>query len=479
MKNTKILGRIEECERLDGCMQADSAQLIIVYGRRRVGKTFLINQYYNNDFAYKLTGSYNESRTNQLRNFVDELNRKTAQKYEVPRDWIEAFQFLRDYIESLPTEKKQVVFFDEMPWLDTPKSGFLPAFEYFWNGWASARDNLVFIVCGSATTWMDDKLANNKGGLFNRQTCKLYLKPFKLYEVEEYLVQRGIEWARYDIAEIYMILGGIPYYLSLLKPKLSCKQNIDALIFNKNGELRDEFYHLYNTLFTSSELYIKVVEALSKKRGGLTRSEIAKATKIPENGKLSKILKNLSLSGFIRISNFYGNKKKESVFQLADYYSTFYFKFIHNKYGLDENFWSGATETPLINSWAGLTFEQLCLDHIQQIKKKLSIGGVISTQSTWRTDGDEDLGIDGAQIDLLIERKDRVVNICEIKHTDGEFIIDKKYDINLRNKMQSFKVLTNCKKTLHLTMISPYGVKNNKYSGIVTNEVILEDLFEK
>ena len=320
MSKNLLIGRKEECNRLERCMNSNQAQLVIVYGRRRVGKTFLINEYFENTFAFKLTGTFGQPKSIQLRNFASELSRKSKKDVKTPKDWFQAFNDLIDYLENIPTTQKQVIFFDEMPWLDTHKSGFLAAFEWFWNDWASTCHNLIFIVCGSATSWMVENIANNKGGLFNRQTCKLYLEPFKLYEVEQYLESRNIYWSRYDIAECYMIMGGIPYYLSLLNNELSFNQNIDYLFFKDKSELWDEFNHLYRTLFTNSDSYIKVVSALANKKAGLTRKGISQETGLPFNGKLTSIINNLVDSGFIKLTNLYGNKKKEDVFQLSDYY---------------------------------------------------------------------------------------------------------------------------------------------------------------
>ncbi|WP_295364153.1 ATP-binding protein [uncultured Succinivibrio sp.] len=389
--NRKIIGRKKECERLDECMNADQAQLVIVYGRRRVGKTYLINEYFENRFAFKITGSYGQPKEVQLKIFDTSLSRQNGVNKLNSKDWFEAFNSLRDYLETLDTNEKQVIFFDEMPWLDTQKSSFLAAFEWFWNDWASTRRNLIFIVCGSATSWMDEKIANNKGGLFNRQTCKLFLKPFSLNEVEEYLQSKNIEWSRYDIVQCYMIMGGIPYYLSLLNSKLSLSQNIDALFFTDRGELSDEFEHLYRTLFTNSASYIKVVESLSKKKGGLTREELLKSTGRQTGGELSVILKNLELSGFIRISNFFNKKKKNALYQLCDYYTSFYFKFIKDNYGKDEHYWSNAVDNPAKRTWEGLVFEQICRDHVTSIKKKLGISGVLSEESSWYVRGDTEI----------------------------------------------------------------------------------------
>lgn len=475
--NKKIIGRKIECERLDECMAANQAQLIIVYGRRRVGKTFLVNEYFDNRFAFKLTGSYGQPKEVQLRIFDTSLSRQTGDEKLSSKDWFDAFNNLRNYVETLDKGKKQVIFFDEMPWLDTQKSGFLAAFEWFWNDWASTRNNLVFIACGSATSWMDEKIVNNKGGLFNRQACRLFLKPFSLKEVEEYLQSKNINWSRYDIVQCYMIMGGIPYYLSLLNSKDSLSLNIDKLFFTYRGELSDEFEHLYRTLFTNSASYLKVVEALSKKRGGLTREELLRVLNKQSGGDLSVILKNLELSGFIRISNFFNKKRKNALYQLCDYYTSFYFKFIKDNYGKDEHYWSNAVDNPSKRSWEGFVFEQVCRDHISQIKLKLGISGVLSEESSWFVKGDDVNA--GAQVDLLISRRDRVINLCEIKFATAEYTIDKDYDLKLRNKIEAFRSVTNYKGTIQLTLITTYGLKQNQYSSLSQSQIVMDDFFAR
>lgn len=475
----ELIGRKEEISRLDRCMEDERAQLIIVYGRRRVGKTYLINQYFNGRFDFKLTGIYNARKEVQLQNFTAELNRQMKAEFDVPKNWLSAFNLLRNYLSSLPKDEKHVVFFDEMPWMDTQKSDFLMGFEFFWNDFGCTLKNLVFIICGSATSWMQKKISQNKGGLFNRQTCRLYLKPFTLKETEQYLLSRGIDWSHYDIAECYMILGGIPFYQSLLRPDLSLSGNIDNLFFRKRSELWDEFDHLYQTLFSNSQLYIKVLHTLSSKRSGLTRTELADQARLHDNNNLSEILSDLTNSDFIRPYSFYGRKKKETRYQATDYYSLFYFRFLKDYHGRDEQFWSHTYDNPSRRAWTGLSFELLCKDHVPQIKQKLGISGVLSEESSWFvrpsvTDGIEN---QGTQIDLLIDRRDHVINICEIKFSIKEFEIQKDYQESLRNKIEVFRSTTGTKKSLQLTMITTYGVKQNKYSNIVGTQVVLDDLF--
>ncbi|MBO4509702.1 MAG: ATP-binding protein [Spirochaetaceae bacterium] len=471
-----IIGREAEIKQLQNSYESKESQLVIVYGRRRVGKTFLINHFFNKRFDFKLTGDFKGDKQVQLDNFYSELKRQSEKDLPQPKDWREAFWQLRDYIDTLSEDEKHVVFFDEMPWLDAKKSGFLPAFEYFWNSYGSAKDNLMFIVCGSATSWMVENIDQNKGGLFNRQSCRIYLEPFNLYETEKYLESKNINWNRYTITQTYMILGGIPYYLKQLDKELTFDANIDNLFFRKRAELWDEYDHLYNTLFSSSVNYTKVVEVLSEKRQGYTRSDIANKTKIADNSKLTKILKNLVDSGFVRSYPYFGKHKQNTFYQLSDYFTLFHFKFVKDNYGTDERFWSNSLDNPSRAAWEGFTFEQVCKDHFRQIKKKIGISGILCSESSWSVPKTEERP--GAQIDMLIDRRDKVISICEMKFADSEYQITKDYDEKLRNKMSVFRTVTKTKKALQLVMITTYGLTRGMYSNRVQQQVLLDDLFE-
>ncbi len=476
MAKEYIIGRQDEIRRLEQCMKETNAQLVILYGRRRIGKTYLITEFFDGRFDFKLTGAYNEKKEVQLRHFAEELSEHLKQEIETPPDWPAAFRLLQKYLSSLPKDEKHIVFFDEMPWLDTMHSGFLPAFEYFWNDYGSTVHHLVFIICGSASSWMTKNIARNKGGLFNRQTCSLFLKPFSLLETEQYLHSRNILWSRYDIAECYMALGGIPFYLSLLTPDKTLSDNIDNLFFRKRSELWDEFSQLYRTLFSNSDKYIQIVETLSTKRSGFTRGEIAEKTGLPANGNLSDMLGDLVHSDFVRVETSFGKKQNEAHYQLRDYYSWFYFKFIKNHPGQDEHYWRNSYSSQAKLAWCGFTFEQVCKDHLPQIKQKLGIAGVLSEESSWLSKATEDHA--GAQIDLLIDRRDHVINLCEIKFSTEEYVISKNTDMELRNKIAAFISATRTRKTIQTTMITTYGVKQNMYSNLINTQVVLDDLFQ-
>lgn len=471
-----LIGREKEVRRLKRVMAEKEAQLVIVYGRRRVGKTYLINEFFDYKFDFRFTGSYNQRKKEQLQNFIMEFNRYTKEKHDPPNDWTEAFFLLRDYLEQKEPKEKQIVFFDEMPWMDNQGSGFLSAFEWFWNSWGSTRKNLIFIVCGSATSWLIDNIDKNKGGLFSRRTCRLYLNPWNLYDTEKYLNSKDIFWSRYDITVCYMIMGGIPYYLKLLDREISLNENIDTLFFMNRAELWDEFDQLYGTLFKNSDRYIKIVEVLSKKRKGMVRTEISAATRIPENGELTKMLNNLVNSGFVRVNDAFGHKNRGKTYQLSDYYTLFYFRFIKDNYGKDEHMWSNTNDNPARQAWQGITFELVCRDHIQQIKKKLGISGIMATVSSWSKQGSSTE--DGAQIDMLIDRRDHVISLCENKFSTQEYEIKKDYDASIKNKVAVFRDATKTNKTIQVIMITTYGIKNNRYSNYIGKVIQMDDLFE-
>ena len=469
-----IIGRKEEQQILHSAVQSENSEFVAVYGRRRVGKTYLIRETFGYKFTFQHTGLAKGNTKEQLFSFAISLRDAGYDDCPIPKSWLEAFSLLSTYLKN-STDEKKIVFLDELPWMDTPRSNFISAFEHFWNGWASARKDIVLIICGSATSWIINKVINDHGGLHNRVTKQIALQPFTLKECEMFAQSKGLEMSRYQLAECYMVFGGIPYYWSLLEKGLSLAQNIDKIIFAKNGKLSNEFDQLYASLFKSPEQYIDIVTALGKKKAGMTREEIIAATDKYSNGALSKVLDELEYCGFIRKYNGFDKKSKQAIYQLIDNYTLFYFKFIQQNENNDEHFWSASIDSAMHRAWSGLAFERLCMAHTQQIKAALGIAGVLSNVYSWRKEADETS--DGAQIDLLIDRKDQVINLCEMKYSLSEYIIDAEYEQKLRNKKSVFIDTTNTRKAVHLTMVTTFGIKANAHSGIVQNEITLEDLF--
>jgi hypothetical protein len=421
---------------------------------------------------------HNSSLKKQLENFGNEL---TTAGYlfpgKHPINWLSAFQILADFAAPLISKHKRVMFFDEFPWLCTHRSGFLQAFEHFWNTWASRQNNLVVVICGSAASWMIKNVVNNRGGLHNRITQKIRLLPFTLNETEKYLRARKVNLDRYQLLQLYMVMGGIPQYLKEVRTGESATQIIDRVCFTRDGMLNDEFKNLYHSLFELASKHIEVVRSLANKTKGLTRSEIINACKLSSGGSATALLDELSESGFITAYIPFDKTIKDSMYRLTDEYSLFYIKFIEHRKSQGTGTWINYSREPAWKSWSGYAFESICMKHIPQLKKALEIGGVYTETSVWRFFPKEDQP--GAQIDLIIDRKDGCINICEMKFSIDSYLITKKYFKELENKLNVFRTQTRTKKTLFLTMITTFGVKENEYKSLaVQNEISMGALFE-
>jgi AAA+ ATPase superfamily predicted ATPase len=470
-----LIGREKQQQELLDLLRSKESQFCAIYGRRRVGKTFLVKQTFEGQFAFVHTGLNDATKEEQLWEFRESLRSAGMKHCRLPKTWFEAFHLLEQHLSTLP-QKKKIVFIDELPWLDTPKSRFVSALEHFWNGWANMRNDIVLIVCGSATSWIISKIVRNYGGLHNRLTRQIYLQPFSLKECEQYAQKQSLQMSRQNIVETYMVLGGVPYYWSLLKPNLSSAQNIDQLFFAKHGPLRDEFKALYASLFRSPQPYIAIVTALGTKKVGMTFDEITAAIPINLGGKLSEKLEELEQCDFVRSYTALGKKKKDTRYQLIDNFTLFHFKFIANQAVDNEQFWTSSIGKPKYNTWCGLAFERVCLLHTRQILVALGISGISSGIFSW-TYRPKDKSEEGAQVDLLIDRSDNVINLCEIKFSKGPFVLTKQYDAKLRRKLGIFLDSTKTRKAVWPTMITSYGMVRNAYSNGIIHQLTMEDLF--
>lgn len=473
----EIIGRKEEVKTLKKALNSRKSEFIAVYGRRRVGKTFLIREFFNNTFDFQLSGLANANTRQQLSNFHTAFLKQSGQTApeQLPENWFQAFQLLSGYLESIEEKRKKVIFLDELPWLDTPRSDFIMALEHFWNSWASARKDILLITCGSAASWVINKLIKAKGGLHNRVTVRMKINPFTLGETEKLLKARGNVLDRYQLIQLYMTMGGIPFYLDLISPDKSAWQNVEELCFRENGFLGTEFPILFQSLFSNARRHEEIITALSKKRKGMNRKEISKATGLTSGGGLTRLLRELEESGFITSYTPFDKKVKNTVFRLSDFFSMFYMRFMKNNRNYDEGVWVNALDNPAHRAWAGYTFEQVCLAHIPQIKKALGISGIVSHASSWQSLDEER----GAQIDLLIDRRDRVINICELKYAGAPLKIEKGYAADLKNKLETFRSKTQTRKALMLTMITTYGLQQNIHArSLVNSQVIMDDLFD-
>lgn len=477
----KIIGRQKEQQELWDLYNSGRPELVVVQGRRRVGKTYLVRELFDSKMTFYHTGlspaelsaEKGSLQKMQLASFYSSLVRYGFNG-TAPNNWLEAFDKLRDLLESKDREERLVVFIDELPWMDTPRSFFISAFEHFWNGWGSGRSNLMLIVCGSATSWINDKIINNKGGLYNRITAEIILTPFSLGECEQLYKHLGVAMDRYDQLQAYMITGGIPYYIVMMDKRLSLAQNIDNLFFVKCAKLKNEFTRLFNSLFTNPDDYITIVKLLGNKRIGYTRKEIAEETSIAYGGGLTAILKALEASCFIEAYTPYNGSNRDIRYRLTDPFCLFFTHFLDTNKSTDPQFWQNNLLMPTLTAWRGFAFENVCTLHIKQIKQALGINGVYTECSSWSSKSSPR----AAQIDLVINRADHVVNLCEMKFTADDFHIDKSCDADLRHKLTTFIEETKCRSSIHITLVTTYSLSRNEYSGRVQSVVTMDDLFK-
>ncbi len=475
--HSTIIGRKAELQTLAKVLASPEAELVAVTGRRRIGKTFLVTSAYKEHFIFDIIGVQNGLLETQLQNFADQLALYTESSLplKTPANWAEAFRLLRNYIQNKKIDSKKVLFFDELPWLAGQKSGFLEAFGYFWNSWAS-RQNLVIVICGSAASWMIQQVVNDKGGLHNRITKHIYLEPFTLAETQAFLQNRQIFLDPYQIVQIYMALGGVPHYLKELDPEKTILQNINTLCFSKNGALSDEFNRLYPSLFANADNHITVVRALALKNQGMTRNELVDISKLPNGGGLSKILDELGQSGFITEYFPFGKKKKEKIYRLSDEYSLFYLQFIERHRYQSGTIWQNLSQTPAYKTWAGYAFEGLCLKHLEQIKHALGISGVYALASSFYKKGNNQT--DGLQIDMVLDRNDHIINLFEIKFYNKQFALTKEDAEDLRQKLWLFQENTKTTKQINWVFITTFGLTRNQYSsGLIDKALTINDLF--
>ena len=477
-----MIGRKQEVSALNELYDSGRAEFVAIYGRRRVGKTYLVDETFAGRITFKHAGLSPEDRAEsatgllkaQLDHFYNSLDLHGIDPCEKPKSWLDAFLLLEKFLQKTDDGSRQLIFIDELPWLDTPRSGFIRAFEGFWNTWACHRKNIMIVVCGSANSWILDNLINNYGGLYGRVTYEMKLSPFTLGECEAFYQSRQVTFSRYDIVQSYMVFGGIPFYLGYMDKKQSFAQNLDRLFFSRNAVLKNEYDRLFNSVFSSPDTVKRIVQLLYSRNAGYTRKEITEKLKITDGGTLSQHLNALQAGDFIIKYVPFGFSKREEHYKLIDPFCLFYLHFVQSQTRTNEKFWQQNTTEPGIVTWRGLAFENVCFNHVEQIKQALGISGVISSYSAWSKKGDDE---DGTQIDLLIHRNDNVINMCELKFLSEDFVVDKKYYRTLLGRPEQIRRIVSPKVSILSTLITTFGLKKNEYSGAFSNVVTMEELF--
>lgn len=467
-----LIGRKNEIKTLNKMLSSNASELVVVYGRRRIGKTFLIREIYRKHMVFELTGYYQGNMRDQLQNFHSQLKSSSSRfsKTKTPDNWFSAFQLMEEYLNSLTKKEKKVIFIDEFPWIATTRSKFLMAFEHFWNTYCSKRNDLVVVICGSAASFMVNNIVKNKGGLHNRLSCKIRLMPFNLNETYLFLKSKNIQLNNYDILQLYMAIGGVPHYLNKINKGESVIQNIDRLCFESNGDLVNEFNEIFTSLFSNSKTHEIIIRQLSKTNKGVTRNRLLDLCKFGSGGVFTKSLDELIESGFVSQYTPFGKKSKSSLFRLSDEYSLFYLKFIEPNQGQGSGTWANMFVKQTYKSWSGFAFETICLKHVLQIKKELGVSKIFTIHSSWFNDK--------AQADLVIDRDDGIINLCEIKFHNSPFTINKVDYEKLKNKKLQFLLSSGTRKNVFISMLTTYGVSENANSlELVTNNLTMDCLF--
>lgn len=471
-----LIGRDNEVKRLGNALKSEYSEFIAVYGRRRVGKTFLIREVFDTKFTFVHAGLSKGDKSAQLDEFAKSLALQGLGEHRGFKSWSDAFFALESSLMSLPKGKK-VIFLDELPWMDTPKSNFVSALEHFWNGWCALRKDIVLIVCGSATSWIVGKIMKNHGGLHNRLTDQIRLLPFTLHECEAMAKAKRLNWSRQQVLEAYMVLGGVPFYWEKLDRAQSVDQNIDRLFFGSEAPFGDEFSQLYASLFKKPAGHIAVVTALGSKKCGMTRAELLVNAKLDDGGAVSKVLDELESCGFLRSYTVPGKKVRNAVYQLIDNFTLFYFKFMSNGRNRHPGEWLSNVASSERRIWNGLAFERVALAHVKQVRRALGISGIRTVEHAWRTHGGE-LG-DGAQIDLLIHRADNAVNVCEMKYSSDVYSVSAEEMRKINHRRETFIAEENFRGSVFVTLVTPHGVLHNAQWNDIQSEVTLDDLFRE
>ena len=474
-----MIGREEQIRKMKDLLKSGKSEFLAITGRRRVGKTYLVDTVYKNHICYRITGIQNGRIDEQLLNFKIKLSEYSKTPIlSSPQNWQEAFFYLKTYLASLNKKSKKVIFMDEVPWMHTPKSNFTQMLAHLWNDYLSKEKHFVLVICGSATSWITNKIVNDTGGLHNRLSEIIKLAPFNLYDTKRFLKSKNVRLNDREIAKIYMAMGGIPYYLEHIRSGENATTAIERLCFMDDGLLKNEYNNLYRALFYNAQTHEAIVKVLAKSKYGLTREEIIKKSKVKAGGPYNRAMDDLLLSGFITEQNLFGKKKRGNIYQLNDEYSVFYHRFIKPNKKYTRGIWSQLSMGQSYKIWCGYAFESLCFKHIDQIKNALGISSVYTEISTLRVGGNK--GNKGFQIDLIIDRKDDTINLCEIKNYSVPFTIDKPYAKRLNERKQNFIEFTKTRKQVFNTLITNFGIKQNEYAlEAIDSVVTLNSLFKK
>jgi AAA+ ATPase superfamily predicted ATPase len=470
-QNSQRIAREKEAHILDRLWDSTEAELVALYGRRRVGKTFLVRSILGQRIPFfELTGVKDGSTRLQLDNFAKVLSRVFYPGISVapPKTWHQAFDMLVAAIDARPPDEKTTIFLDELPWLASPRSGLLQALDHAWNAELSRRPKVRLIACGSAASWMMKNVINAKGGLYNRVTRRVHLRPFSMLEAAAYLKSRGVRFTPMQMITTYLALGGVPYYLRLIEPELSAMQALHAVCLAPEAPLSDEFDRVFASLFEHDHEHQKIVKELAKHRYGVERKKLVKLLGKRSGGRLSNRMTELEASGFIRAFTPYGKDTRDTYYRLVDEFTLFCLRWMipvtRKGGGYTASGWQSQIRQPSWHSWAGYAFEGVCLKHADVLQDLLAFSEVPSQVGTWRHVPRGGRDGNGAQIDLLYDRDDGVLSLCEVKYRDGEYALDRGAARSLMHKLDVFQRRMKPRKRISLSLITSGSFRPNAWS---------------
>jgi AAA+ ATPase superfamily predicted ATPase len=486
-----IAVRKEEYNILDKMLKSERPEFLALYGRRRVGKTFLVRDCFANKaniIFFDATGSKDAPMAEQIANFMSRVEQVfySGVKLAPEKNWNGVFKILTETLARVPVNKKIILFFDEFPWMVTKNSRLLQNLDYYWNQYWSKDKRIKLIICGSSASWIINNIVNNKGGLHNRMTRQIHLEPFNLIQMKHFLISLGVKLSHKQLLQIYMVTGGIPYYLVNIERGQSAAQVIEQLAFKRKALLLNEFNILFSSLFDHHELCVDLIRLIAKYRYGIGQEELFGLIDKGAKGKKTiKVLQSLEDTGFIMSFKPHFHKKKGIYYRVIDEYTLFYLYWIEPikntllKHSFEDGYWQIQQKQPSWQSWSGYAFEAICYKHIKQIRIALKLSPA-DIPNTWRYVPRKYSKERGAQIDLLFDRQDDSITLCEIKYSDKPFILTKDYVDILNRKMTVFKEQTRTKKQLFVALILANGIKNNYYAEHLIDAIAtLDDLFHE
>lgn len=476
----KLIGRKKEIQELEKAYRSGQFEFIALYGRRRVGKTYLVSQVFEDRISFRHAASPNDEERQdekgllkmQLEVFYGSLLAQGLKESKKPNSWVEAFLLLIRLFEGKDPAERWVIFLDEFPWMDTKRSNFIEAFSWFLNFWAANQKNLMIIAAGSSTSWMLNNLIHSTGGLYNRVTNPIRLSPFRLQETEQFFREKGFDLSRYSIARIQMAFGGIPYYLNFLDRGEGLSRFVDRMLFEKGAKLGLEYDTLFRSSFEKGDLARKIAEYLGKRSSGYTRKEIVEGLKISDGKAVKDALDALQEGDFVLEYVPYKEAQNKKRYRLIDPFCIFYLHFVAGKRSLDPSFFADSVEP---NSWIGAAFENLCAAHLEQIKRALVISKLSSIEFSLVFPKEEDKK--GAQVDLVLVRKDRIVNLCEMKFYGKPYVQTEKEHHSLTNRVARLKETLPATYSIAPVLITVFEPSSGGYPDDYVQVLTLDDLF--